>query len=129
MLQEETALRAPGEVAAAIERAIIQQTGGCLRQLRVEATADRVMVHAWVPSYYLQQRIALAVQGMPTLIPVQLNLEVRARNARAPEGRHGPEERSLALPASLKANASIASFSGVIHAAESAGTLPAGGPG
>ena len=66
-----------GEQAQSMERQIMQRTWGRVRQLRVEAKDDRMIVHGFTASYYVKQ---LAIQAILDVVdpdlPVFMDIQV-----------------------------------------------------
>jgi hypothetical protein len=67
------------ELEGIIERQIAQRTWGRVRQLRVDVTPDRIVVHGYTSSYYVKQ---MALEGVLDVLrsgnamPVELDVEV-----------------------------------------------------
>ena len=89
MLSED-ATQTPGpELAQAIERRIAQRTWGRIRQLHVEMTADRVVVHGFSSTYYVKQLALQAVREVASSAPLEVDILVGAADAGAALGRDG----------------------------------------
>jgi hypothetical protein len=63
-------------LAQAVRRHIETNTWGRIRELEVELTVDRVIVHGYSPSYYLIQRALLAVREVFPSKPVSLDVQI-----------------------------------------------------
>jgi hypothetical protein len=59
-----------------LERQIQQRTFGRVRQIRVEATPEHVVVRGCASSYYVVQLVVLAVREVMPTTPVILDIQV-----------------------------------------------------
>lgn len=58
-------LEEAAQIAASIERAVNEYTGGAVRNLRVEVCVDRVLLRGFCQTYYCKQLAQHAAMGIP----------------------------------------------------------------
>jgi hypothetical protein len=79
------------DLEQAIERQIVERTGGRLHQLHVELSADqRVVIQGYTSSYYIKQlaiQAALDVMGSNVAAPLQLDIQVGVDPPRDNQGQ------------------------------------------
>lgn len=59
-----------------LDQQIQRRTFGRLRQVRVEATPEHIVVHGCTSSYYVVQLVVLAVREVLPTTPVVLDIQV-----------------------------------------------------
>jgi hypothetical protein len=75
------------ELERAIERQIVQRTGGRVRQLQVQAAEDRLVVRGHASSHHVRQLALLAVGevvGLAALNRAEVDIQVPAAQAPGP---------------------------------------------
>ena len=66
----------PGNLAETLERQIDQRTCHRVRRLRVDESADHLVVHGLAPSYYVKQLVLAAVGEVTAPDLVEVDIQV-----------------------------------------------------